>query len=80
MGRDSSDRDEFVDITYDQLVCQTDQAFKVVVDGEEVWVGKSKVHNVDALEAELAKPPQKRTESGTIAVPRWLAEANGWEE
>ena len=79
MPRDESDRNEFVDVTYDRLVTQTKQAFLVEVDGEEAWVAKSKTHNVDELETKLESPTHARAGSGTIKVPKWLAEENGWD-
>jgi hypothetical protein len=72
------DRDEFVDVTFDEILRQTDKAFLVEVDGSEEWIAKSQVDNADELEEELRKPPQKREGLDTISVPRWIAIQNGW--
>jgi hypothetical protein len=73
-----SDRDEFIDVHFDNLLRQTDKAFLVDVGGEEAWVAKSQVDNADELEAELKKPAHKREGLDIIQVPKWIAAANGW--
>lgn len=79
MRKSNPERDEFVDVTFDKLVRQSDKAFLVEVDGEEEWIAKSQVDNCDELEEELKKPAQKR-ELDTISVPRWIAIQNGWAD
>lgn len=70
--------EEFVDITVDKFVKQSDRAFLVRVEGEEYWVAKSRVENKEEIEEELDLPPYRRKGIDTIEVPRWLAADNGW--
>lgn len=71
------DRNEWVEVGFDRLVCQTKAAIIVEVEGDEYPVGKSVIDNCDDLEEDLKKPVYKRSES-SITVPRWLAVQNGW--
>lgn len=79
MRRSNPERDEFIDVTFDKLIRQSEKAFLVSVEGDEEWVAKSQVDNTDELEAELRKPLDQR-ELDTISVPRWLAIQNGWAD
>lgn len=58
---DSSSQIEYFD--YDQLAVETNQAWLVEIDGEEMWLPKS--------QCELDRKAK------TIGVPVWLAEKKG---
>jgi len=81
----SGDRSEFVEVEFDKLIRQSHPdshnkgAFLIEVDGDEFWVAKSQVDNVDDLMEDLELPEYKRQES-SIEVPKWLAIENGWLE
>jgi len=80
MRRSDPARDEFIDITFDKIVRQSEKAFLVSVEGGEEWVAKSQVDNADELEEELRKTPSQRRGLDIISVPRWLAVQNGWAD
>lgn len=71
--------DETVEVDYEQLIGQSEKAFRMSIDGEECWVPKSQIEDVEELEEELKLPDYKRR-GGTITVPRWLAIKNGWAD
>jgi len=79
----SDDRNEYVSIEFDKLVRQSKPgshnqgAFLIEVDGDEFWVAKSQVDNVDELMDDLELPEHRR-EADSIEVPKWLAVENGW--
>lgn len=69
--------DELVEVEYEELKGQSEKAFLLTIDGEECWVPKSQIDDVEELEEELKLPDYKRR-GGTFEVPRWLAVKNGW--
>jgi hypothetical protein len=71
--------DEFVEVEYEELKGQSEKAFLLSIDGEECWVPKSQIADVEELEEELKLPDYKRR-GGTFEVPRWLAVKNGWAD
>lgn len=51
---------------------ESDKALLVAVDGEEVWIPKSAIHDDSEVYGMLPFG-----ESGTLVIPRWLAEEKG---
>lgn len=75
-----ADRFELVDVEVEAVLRETDKAFLLKVEGDEVWVGKSKISNLDEFDEYWARPVT-RTGRGpvpTLTVQRWLALENGW--
>lgn len=65
----------FIDV--DQFVRQTPNAVLLKIEGDEYWVGKSQIENIDEVEEDLELPPTER-KLDSITVPAWLAIDNGW--
>lgn len=78
------DRSELVEVEFDELLKQskpgeTDQgAILVEIDGDEYWVAKSQIDNVEELMEELDRPAHRKEGLTTMEVPKWLACDNGW--
>ena len=62
-------RDECVSVEVERVKCATDKALCVVVEGEEVWIPRSQIHDDSEVWDE--------GHEGTLVVPLWLAEAKG---
>jgi hypothetical protein len=58
-------------IEYFEAHCtrETEKALLCVINGEEVWIAKSQVHDDSEIEGE--------GDEGTLAIPTWLAEEKG---
>ncbi len=61
--------EELARIEVERVKRATDKALCVVVEGEEVWIPKSAIHD----DSEVWKEGQ----DGTLVIPLWLAEAKG---
>jgi hypothetical protein len=57
---------EQVEVFVDKLVRQTDKAALCDIDGDEIWIPWSQIGDGSGIE--------KDGDSGTIYIPRWLAE------
>lgn len=62
--RDDIDNGDNVLVRFDEVKHETDGAFLIVVDEEEVWIPKSQVAHVDHAKGEMW-------------LPLWLAESKG---
>ena len=60
---DDDDKYEMVDVYYDSILHTTDNAYLLDIDGEDVWIAKSR--------SEIFE------EDKIIEVERWLAEEKG---
>jgi hypothetical protein len=64
------DRDECVDIDIETpVLSETAKAILVDVEGEEVWIPKSMIHD----DSEVFR----QGHTGTLIVSRWIAEQKG---
>lgn len=59
----------WVHLDVDEVLRETDKAFLLLIDGEEVWVPKSQVSDADKYEA--------GDTDVTVSVTTWLAEQKG---
>ena len=50
-----------VDIEFDDVVHETEKAYLISVDGNEIWIPKSQIIEMD---------------DSTMTIPEWLAEEN----
>jgi hypothetical protein len=56
-------------VEVERVKCVTDKALCVIVEGEEVWIPKSQIHD----DSEVWGAGHE----GTLVIPLWLAEAKG---
>ncbi len=56
----SSDGDDFVKVSFEEVKHVTDKAYLFIIDAEDIWLPKSQV-SIDE-------------DDGVVYVPRWLAE------
>lgn len=61
------DNDETVEIDVDRFVRETEKALLVEIDGEQHWLPKSQLLDIDSDD----------NESGTVTVRHWLAVEKG---
>ncbi len=64
-GHNFEDGNELLTIDFEEYKTETDAAWLLVIDGEEVWLPKSVCH--------------MNLSGRFIEVPRWLCERRGWE-
>lgn len=62
------DRNEQIEVYVDRLIRQTDKAGLFLIEGDEHWLPWSQVDSEDV---------ESNGDSGTIYIPRWLAEEKG---
>ena len=64
----ANDRHKPVELEVDDVLAVTDSAVLCEIDGDEYWLPWSQISD-----AEIAD----KGDSGTIVIPRWLAEKHG---
>jgi hypothetical protein len=64
---------EYVEVNYDDCIGETEKAFKLVVEGEEVWVPKSVI---DA-EEQVPEVDDEGGEFGACFVATWWLREKG---
>jgi len=61
------EREELIEIAWDSVKASTDHAMLVVIDGNEIWLPKSQMHNVQRAKGRFSN-------AGSCEIPLWLAE------
>jgi len=74
--KDRAEMDEAIEVEIEEIVQETDRAYLVLKEEEEVWVAKSQIENLDEVE----EAHNAKESIPEIVVPRWLARANRWPE
>ena len=59
----------YVHIAVDEIVRETDAAFLVLIDDEEIWLPKSQIADSDSYESGDADL--------TLSITEWIAEQKG---
>lgn len=57
---------DYVRIDFDDLKCQTDLAYLIVIDDEEYWIPKSQVDDKELTGGRFSN-------KGWLTIPEWLA-------
>lgn len=61
----------YVHVDVDEIKRETDSAFLVVVDGEEIWLPKSQISDPDSY--------NEGDTNCTVSVTKWIAREKGLE-
>ena len=70
-----ADGQELVDVAVDELVRMLERSVIVKKDGQEYFIGKGAIDNLDDVEDAF-----KRKTVCDVTVPKWLAKQNEWPE
>lgn len=63
------DRRDCVDVPVERVKRATEKAILVVVEGEDIWIPRSEIHDDSEVWDE--------GHDGTLVIPLWLAEQKG---
>jgi hypothetical protein len=66
---------DIVDVSIDKIVRVLDASVIVEKDGEERFIGKKAIDNLEEVEEAF-----ERKTLCDLQVPKWLAKQNGWPE
>ena len=77
-----SDANESVEVSIDRIILETDKSFLVDKEGDEKFIAKSQIENLDEIEEAWEGRSKKGPldDPPAIFVPRWLARENEWPE
>ena len=74
------DGDEWVTLDVDRFIRKSELSILLEIEGDEYWVAKSQIDNLDDILKHMAHPTSDSAKVDEVEVPKWLAVDNGWIE